>query len=74
MRRQQHLDKFRNNALFTKWNDHNPNLAVLAKLDWQGRNSTLSLFLGMADTILIADRNDYRLVEERKRGSSAVQK
>jgi ribose 5-phosphate isomerase A len=26
------------------------------------------LFLGMADTVLIGDRNDFRMVEERRRG------
>ena len=25
------------------------------------------LFLGMADTVLVGDRNDFRLLEERKR-------
>jgi hypothetical protein len=24
------------------------------------------LFLGMADTVLIGDRNDFRLIEERR--------
>jgi ribose 5-phosphate isomerase A len=26
------------------------------------------LFLGMADTVLVGDRNDFRLIEERRRG------
>src|SRR4029077_11022276 len=26
------------------------------------------LFLGMADTVLVGDRNDFQIVEERKRG------
>lgn len=28
------------------------------------------LFLGMADTVLIGDRNDFRLIEEKRRGHS----
>jgi ribose 5-phosphate isomerase A len=28
------------------------------------------LFLGMADTVLVGDRNDFRLIEERRRGHS----
>ena len=27
------------------------------------------LFLGMAETVLVGDRNDFRLIEERRRGS-----
>jgi ribose 5-phosphate isomerase A len=27
------------------------------------------LFLGMADTVLVGDRNDFRLIEERRRGN-----
>jgi len=28
------------------------------------------LFLGMADTVLVGDRNDFRLIEEKRRGSA----
>ncbi len=28
------------------------------------------LFLGMADTVLVGDRNDFRMIEERRRGSN----
>jgi ribose 5-phosphate isomerase A len=28
------------------------------------------LFLGMADTVLVGDRNDFRLIEERRRGGA----
>jgi ribose 5-phosphate isomerase A len=28
------------------------------------------LFLGMADTVLVGDRNDFRLIEERRRGQN----
>jgi hypothetical protein len=28
------------------------------------------LFLGMADTVLVGDRNDFRFIEERRRGDN----
>jgi ribose 5-phosphate isomerase len=31
------------------------------------------LFLGMADTVLVGDRNDFRLVEERRRAQRQQQ-
>ena len=30
------------------------------------------LFLGMADTVLVGDRNDFRMIEERRRGNNAT--
>ena len=31
------------------------------------------LFLGMADTVLVGDRNDFRMLEERQRGNNRHQ-